>query len=221
MVLLAADGVAVVEIALRLDYGHRGVWHDYKRNGVVDLYAALEVATGKGVHRVTSRQTGADFLAFLKQLARTYQDVHLHVIVDNSSTHSTLEVMQWRASWLNQVEGLFSILTRRSLRRTSFPSKAALRRHIADCLAGWNRHPTQMPDRLRTDTGPLGQLHSMSLGGQGIQRPRSATVEPVQLVCPSTQACVASATKSFAFPFPVLLGAGPVLLKVIPPSIDR
>jgi transposase len=80
----------------------------------------------------------------------------LHVIVDNSSTHSTPEVMQWlaanprvsfhftptSASWLNQVEGLFSILTRRSLRRTSFPSKAALRRHIADSLADWNRHPT-------------------------------------------------------------------------------
>ena len=130
--------------------------HHYKRNGVVDLYSALEVATGKVVHRVTSSHTGADFLAFLKQLARTYQDVDLHVIVDNSSTHSTPEVMQWltanprvsfhftptSASWLNQVEGLFSILTRRSLRRTSFPNKAALRRHIADFLADWNRHPT-------------------------------------------------------------------------------
>ena len=46
------------------------------------------------------------------------------------------------ASWLNQVEGFFSIITRRSLRRTSFPSKAALRRHIRDFLARWNEDPT-------------------------------------------------------------------------------
>jgi len=75
---------------------------------------------------------------------------------DNSSTHTTPEVMEWlranprvkfhftptSATWLNQVEGLFSILTRRSLRRTSFASKAALRRHISDFLADWNRNPT-------------------------------------------------------------------------------
>ena len=29
--------------------------HDYKRHGVVDLYAALEVATGKVTHRVSAR----------------------------------------------------------------------------------------------------------------------------------------------------------------------
>jgi transposase len=130
--------------------------HDYKRNGVVDLYAALEVATGNVVHRVTDSHTGADFLGFLKQVARAYPDVDLHVIIDNSSTHSTPDVTTWlaanprvtfhftptSASWLNQVEGLFGILTRRSLRHTSFPTKAALRRHIADFLKDWNRHPT-------------------------------------------------------------------------------
>jgi transposase len=130
--------------------------HDYKRNGVVDLYAALEVATGRVVHRITESHTGEDFLAFLKQVARAFPDVALHVIIDNSSTHTTPEVMAWlaanprvtfhftptSASWLNQVEGLFGILTRRSLRATSFPSKAALRRHIAAFLEDWNRHPT-------------------------------------------------------------------------------
>jgi hypothetical protein len=46
--------------------------HDYKRNGIVDLYAALEVATGRVVHRVTNGHTAADFLGFLKQLARAF-----------------------------------------------------------------------------------------------------------------------------------------------------
>lgn len=130
--------------------------HDYVRNGVVDLYAALEIATGRVVGKCTESHTGIDFLAFMKRLARTFPRVALHVILDNSSTHATPEVQDWlaansrvkfhftptSASWLNQVEGFFSILTRRSLRRTSFPTKAALKKHLRDFLARWNTDPT-------------------------------------------------------------------------------
>lgn len=130
--------------------------HDYKRNGVVDLYAALEVATGKVLGRCKDSHTGQDFLGFLKTLERTFRRGELHVILDNSSTHKTPEVHEWlaahprvvfhftptSASWLNQVEGFFSILTRRSLKRASFPSRAALRRHIEDFLKSWNDDPT-------------------------------------------------------------------------------
>jgi transposase len=133
-----------------------GRTYDYKRNGVVDLYAALEVATGRVVGRCTESHTGADFLAFLKKLASTFRRCELHVILDNSSTHSTPEVQEWlaanprvlfhftptSASWLNQVEGFFSILTRRSLKRASFPSKTALRHHIEAFLRDWNLDPT-------------------------------------------------------------------------------
>lgn len=130
--------------------------HDYKRNGVVDLYAALEIATGRVVGKCTETHTGADFLRFMRKVERTFPRGELHVILDNSSTHSTPDVQDWlaankrvrfhftptSASWLNQVEGFFSILTRRSIRRTSFPSKAALRRHIQEYLAHWNENPT-------------------------------------------------------------------------------
>jgi transposase len=130
--------------------------HDYKRNGVVDLYAALEVATGRIIGKCTDSHTGADFLAFVKNVARTFPRRNLHFILDNSSTHSTPDVQAWltanprvsfhftptSASWMNQVEGFFSILTRRSIRRTSFPTKAALRRHIEQFLARWNENPT-------------------------------------------------------------------------------
>src|SRR5439155_19067430 len=129
--------------------------HDYHRNGVVDLYAALEVATGHVVHRVRESHTATDFLAFLKVIDRTYPGVDLHVIVDNSSTHTTPAIMDWlaahprlnfhftptSASWLDQVEGLFSILARRSLRTTRVPTKAALRRHLRDFPAAWIRAP--------------------------------------------------------------------------------
>ena len=130
--------------------------HDYKRHGVIDLYAALEVATGKVTHSLTDSHTGADFLAFLKKVERRYRRRKLHVILDNSSTHTTPEVLKWlvehphvqfhftptSASWLNQVEGFFGILGKQSLGTTGFPSKQALREHIAAFMAAWNENPT-------------------------------------------------------------------------------
>jgi transposase len=130
--------------------------HDYKRNGVVDLYAALNVATGRVTGQCTDTHSGADFLAFMQKLAREYPKNDLHVVLDNSSAHKTPDVMAWKAlhprisfhftptsaSWLNQVEGFFSILTRRSLRQTSFVSRGALKQHLRAFLAAWNANPT-------------------------------------------------------------------------------
>jgi len=130
--------------------------HDSKRHGVVDLYAALEVATGKVTHRVTETHTGMDFLAFMKTVVRRYRRRELHVILDNSSTHSTAEVKAClvtnpqvhfhytptSASWLNQVEGFFGILGKQSLGVTDFPSKTALREHLHAYMQGWNKSPT-------------------------------------------------------------------------------
>src|SRR6266403_4654950 len=63
--------------------------HDYRRNGLTSLYAALEVASGRVTGNCTAQHTGADFLAFLKRLTRAYRGQELHVILDNSSTHAT------------------------------------------------------------------------------------------------------------------------------------
>jgi transposase len=130
--------------------------HDYRRNGLTSLFAALEVATGTVLGECRPRHTGADFLAFLKRLARTYRGRELHVILDNSSTHTTPAVQTWLtthprvhfhftptgASWLNMVEAWFSVLTRKSVRRGSFDTVRALIRHIERYLAAWNAHPT-------------------------------------------------------------------------------
>src|SRR5262245_14937435 len=100
--------------------------------------------------------TSADFLVFLKRLTRGYRGQELHVILDNSSTHTTPAVQAWLArhprvhfhftpkgaSWLNLVEAWFSILTRKSVRRGSFDTVLALIRHIERYLAEWNAHPT-------------------------------------------------------------------------------
>jgi len=129
--------------------------HDYQRHGLTSLYAALEVASGAVVGECSARHTGADFLRFLKTLHRRYGRREMHVILDNSSTHSTPTVQAWLeahphvhfhftptgASWLNMVEAWFGILTRKSVRRGSFSSVRALIRHIRAYIEHWNDHP--------------------------------------------------------------------------------
>jgi transposase len=126
--------------------------HDYKRNGTTSLFAALEVATGKVTQESRPRHTAADFLAFLRRIDRVYPADELHVILDNVSTHKTEAVRDWlalhprihfhftptSASWLNQVETWFGILTRQAIRRGAFNSVKALIAMIDLFTRSWN-----------------------------------------------------------------------------------
>jgi len=130
--------------------------HDYRRAGVTSLYAALEVATGNVIGRCRPSANGTEFLGFLKTLAARYRRTQLHVVLDNSSTHTTPAVNQWLAakphvhlhftpkgaSWLNLIEAWFGILTRKSIRRGSFRTVNALVRHIRLYIDHWNQNPT-------------------------------------------------------------------------------
>ena len=130
--------------------------HDYKRNGLISLYAALNIASGAVIGECTATHTASDFLRFLQELYRQHKRRDLHVVLDNSSTHKTPEVLSWLeahptvhfhftptgASWLNMVEAWFSILTRRSVRRGSFDTVKALTRHIRNYIEHWNDNPT-------------------------------------------------------------------------------
>lgn len=130
--------------------------HDYRRAGVTSLYAALEVASGNVIGRCRPSANGTEFLQFLKVLAARYRRTQLHVVLDNSSTHTTPAVNQWLAahphvhlhftpkgaSWLNLIEAWFGILTRKSIRRGSFRTVNALVRHIRLYIDHWNQNPT-------------------------------------------------------------------------------
>ena len=70
----------------------------YRRHGIVDLYAALEIATVKVTHRLSPRHAAADFVWFTKKLVRADPARDLHVVLDNSSTHNTDEVRTWLAT---------------------------------------------------------------------------------------------------------------------------
>jgi hypothetical protein len=111
----------------------RAVRHtrDYRRHGVLDLYAALEIATGKVV------------------------------VLDNSSTHNTEAVRTWLAahprvrfhytptspSWLHQIAGLFGILAKQSLSLKNFASRRALEDHLRAYLRAWNTNPVPFASR--------------------------------------------------------------------------
>jgi transposase len=126
--------------------------HDYRRNGTTHLFAALEVATGKVTTQTRARHTGADFLAFLRQVERAYPEGDLAVVLDNVSSHKTPAVREWlqanprvsfhftptSASWMNQIETWFGILSRQAIRRGSFRSVKELIAMINAFTVSWN-----------------------------------------------------------------------------------
>ena len=126
--------------------------HDYVRHGTTTLFAALEVATGKVTDACHPRHTHAEFLAFLKQVAKAYPRVPLHVVADNYATHKHPAVQAWLAkhprvrmhftptsgSWLNLVEVFFGIITRQAIRRGTFTSVKDLIGAIETFIDAWN-----------------------------------------------------------------------------------
>jgi transposase len=127
--------------------------HDYKRNGTTSLYAALEVATGEVTGTCYPRHTHQEFLAFLNRLVKAYPRRPLHVVLDNSSTHSTPQVKAWlerhkrvqfhftptSASWLNMIETWFSILTTQQVRRGVYHDVPQLIAAIEYFIANYNQ----------------------------------------------------------------------------------
>jgi transposase len=126
--------------------------HDYKRHGITNLFAALDVGSGQVTAACYPDRTGERFLAFLRQAVKPHTGKEIHVVLDNLSTHTTPEVKAWLAanpnvtfhftpvgsSWLNQIEIWFGNITRQSIRRGTFTSVTALIARIRDYVAHWN-----------------------------------------------------------------------------------
>ncbi len=127
--------------------------HDYKRNGTTTPFAALEVATGTVTDRCYDRHGKAEFLDFLKRVAKAYPRRDLHVVLDNYHTHKHQDINQWlakhpritlhftptSASWLNLVEVFFGIITRQAIRRGSFNNVTALVNTIRAFIDAYNQ----------------------------------------------------------------------------------
>ena len=130
--------------------------HDYVRGGTTNLYAALDVASGKVISEMTDRHRAEEFRHFLNLVNRSvpgHLDVHL--VLDNVSTHKTPEIHRWLvhhprfclhftptySSWMNLVERWFAELTNKWLRRGTHRSTKELEASINGWIDRWNDDP--------------------------------------------------------------------------------
>ena len=132
-----------------------GVTHDYVRHGTTTLFAALNIATGKVIGKCQHRHRHQEFLGFLKQIDRNVPaNLDLHLVMDNYASHKHPKVRTWLAqhprfhvhftptyaSWLNQVERWFALITQRAIRRGSFRSTKQLVARIDQFVQNYNHN---------------------------------------------------------------------------------
>jgi transposase len=130
--------------------------HDYLRNGVTSLFAALDIATGQVIGSLHRRHRSIEFKQFLARLDREVPtDLDVHLVCDNYATHKTDTIQRWLAahprfhlhfvptssSWLNQVERWFAELTAKLLQRGVHTNVHALEADIRAWIEIWNQDP--------------------------------------------------------------------------------
>jgi transposase len=126
---------------------------DYVRHGTIDLFAALNIATGKVIGKLSAQHRAVDFRDFLDQIDRQVDPgLTVHVICDNLSTRKAPAVHRWLlahprfelhftptySSWINQVERWLAELQRRCLERGVFCSLDALTTALEEWIKLWN-----------------------------------------------------------------------------------
>jgi transposase len=130
--------------------------HDYVRGGTTNLYAALDVASGRVISDMTERHRAEEFRRFLNLVNRSVpENLDVHLVVDNVSTHKTPEIHRWLvrhprfhlhftptySSWMNLVERWFAELTNKWLRRGTHRSTKELEASINGWIDRWNDDP--------------------------------------------------------------------------------
>jgi len=135
-----------------------GVTHDYARHGTTTLFAALDISTGRVLTRCKRRHRHQEYLEFLKHIETNVpESLDIHLVVDNYATHKHPKIKRWLAlhpryqvhytptyaSWLNQIEIWFNLITQRAIRRGTFKSVKELIAKIESFVHSYNRdtHP--------------------------------------------------------------------------------
>jgi transposase len=125
----------------------------YKRNGTIALIAALAVHNGEITAKTMKSNNADNFLVFLKKLDRMYRNKRLHIIVDNLTVHKNQKVKDWLsskrkiklhftptyASWLNQVEIWFNILSKDVLKGGVWKSVQQLSSQLMEYIKTYNQ----------------------------------------------------------------------------------
>jgi transposase len=126
--------------------------YDYRRNGTIDLFAALNTLDGTVITEFHHRHRSQEFIQFLRTIdSHVEPGLDIHVVLDNLKVHDSAPVKLWLArhprfkfhfiptgsSWLNGVEQWFSQLTQKQLRRGSFASVRQLIQAIREFVAAY------------------------------------------------------------------------------------
>ena len=129
---------------------------DYTRHRTTSVFAALDIVTGAVIGRCYPKHRSSEFRRFLDQVETavpTGLDVHL--VMDSYATHKTKPVRDWLAkrprwhvhftptgaSWINQVERFFALLTEKQIRRGVRRSTAQLEADIRAFVDAHNASP--------------------------------------------------------------------------------
>jgi transposase len=158
--------------------------HNYLRNGTLDLFAALNVATGEVLARCKPQHRAQDFVTFLREIEASVEPAfEVHVVLDNLSAHRAPVVHRWLlrhprfhlhftptyASWLNLVERFFGLLTEKALRRGSHTSVPQLRAAILAYVEAhndkgkpfqWTKTADEILDKMRRFGLRTQQVHA-------------------------------------------------------------
>ncbi len=155
---------------------------DYARRGTTDLYAAMDIRTGKVITSLAQTHATPDFLRLMTKVVAAYDGQTVHVVLDNASVHLSKETEEWLAkqrgrvvfhftptgaSWMNQIEIWNGIITRKLIRCGTFSSVKALNKAIesfvehwnSDCAPiAWTATAEEILDKVRTITSRMETL---------------------------------------------------------------
>lgn len=130
--------------------------HDYTRHGTTSLFAALDIATGRVIGKCYPRHRATEFRRFLDEIEKAVpDDLDVHLVMDNYATHKTPLIRNWLAkrprwhvhltptgaSWINQVERFFALLSERQIKRGVHRSVDELKAAIATFIDQHNAEP--------------------------------------------------------------------------------
>jgi transposase len=129
---------------------------DYFRHGTTTLFAALNLTTGKVLGQCFAKHRSQEFRKFLDLIEQSVPaELQVHLVLDNYATHKTDLIKRWlakrpryhlhftptHASWLNQIERWFGLLTQRQIKRGSHASVGALIYAIENFIRVHNQDP--------------------------------------------------------------------------------
>jgi transposase len=127
--------------------------HDYVRAGTIDMYASIDIRTGKVITSLSPTHATPDFLRLMNKVVAAHRGKKIHVVLDNATTHTSADTEKWLkkqkgtvvfhftpkgSSWVNQIEIWNGIITRKTIRRGTHSSVKLLAADIEEFTTNWN-----------------------------------------------------------------------------------